>query len=287
MALATRLRSRHKVDAAMPAKPRQIRLQARSPQRGVAAVETAAGILDVLRRAPASLGVGAIAQACGLSPSRVHHYLVSLLRTGLVRKEETRYGLGPFAIRIGLTAVDRLDVQHSSAALLHDLSALTDEASFFSIWSSQGPVIVRWQQGRHPLTVYARLGVAMPLLKSATGQVFGAWGPPRQVSNLLAAELRRLPLAQRRSERERLRVQKRDALRYGCGITRGEVLPEISAVAAPVFDRKSRLAGAFTVLGMRRRLDVSPSGQAAHAVRETAHRLSVELGYRGRPIYDL
>lgn len=256
-------------------------------QRGVAAVETAAKILDVLRRAPASLGVGSVAQASGLSPSRVHHYLVSLLRAGLVRKEDTRYGLGPFAIRIGLTAVDRLGVQHSSAALLHDLSAVTAEASFFSIWSSQGPVIVRWQQGRHPLTVYARLGVAMPLLGSATGQVFAAWGPARQVASLLAAELRRLPLPQRRRERERLKAERREVLHQGCGTTQGGVLPEVSAVAAPVFDHRARLAGAFTVLGMRRRLDVTSGSPAARAVREAAHRLSLELGYRGRRIYDL
>ncbi len=258
----------------------------RGPQRGVAAVEVAATILDALRTAPAPLGVTAIAHASGLAPSRVHHYLVSLLRTGLVRKDETRYSLGPFAIRMGLTAVDRLDIQHFSAPFLHDLSARTEEASFFSIWSSQGPVIVRWQQGSRPLTVYARLGVAMPLIRSATGQVFTAWGPPSQVADIVAAELRRYPPDQRRAERKAVQRRTEEARRHGCGITRGGMLPEVSAVAAPVFDHKARLAGALTVLGLRRSFDAAPDGAAARAVRTVARQLSAKLGHKLSLIYD-
>ncbi|TWT13895.1 IclR family transcriptional regulator [Reyranella sp. CPCC 100927] len=259
---------------------------ARGPQRGVAAVEVAATILDALRTAPAPLGVTAIAHASGLAPSRVHHYLVSLLRTGLVRKDETRYSLGPFAIRMGLTAVDRLDIQHFSAPFLHDLSARTEEASFFSIWSSQGPVIVRWQQGSRPLTVYARLGVAMPLIRSATGQVFTAWGPPSPVADIVAAELRRYPPDQRRTERKAVQRRTEEARRHGCGITRGGMLPEVSAVAAPVFDHKARLAGALTVLGLRRSFDAAPDGAAARAVRTVARQLSAKLGHKMSLIYD-
>jgi len=265
------------------------KLKGRTPpvqQRGVAAVEVAAAILDALRTAPAPLGVTAIAHACGLAPSRVHHYLVSLLRTGLVRKDESRYSLGPFAIRMGLTAVDRLDVQHFSAPFLQDLSARTQEASFFSIWSSQGPVIVRWQQGSRPLTVYARLGVAMPLIGSATGQVFTAWGPSSPVADIVAAELRRLPPQQRGAERKAVQRRTEDARHHGCGVTRGGMLPEVSAVAAPVFDRNARLAGALTVLGLRRSFDPSPDGDAARAVRRVARQLSAKLGHKASLIYD-
>ncbi|MET4575931.1 IclR family transcriptional regulator [Ottowia thiooxydans] len=250
-------------------------------QRGVAAVESAAAILDVLHKAQVPLGVTSIAKASGFAPARVHHYLVSLLKTGLVHKEEdpVRYGLGPFAIRLGLTAVDRLEIQHFSAPFLHELSTETGEASFFSIWSPAGPVIVRWEQGLRPLTVFARLGTVMPLLRSATGQVYCAWGPGVAVAEAVERALLQLPPSERAAERAACKVRTEEARRMACGTTRGSMLAEVSAVAAPVFDRDGHLAGVMTVLGLLQGFDASPKGKMAKAVRRVSRQLSEKLGY--------
>ncbi len=244
-------------------------------------MESAAAILDVLHKAQVPLGVTSIAKASGFAPARVHHYLVSLLKTGLVHKEESpvRYGLGPFAIRLGLTAVDRLEIQHFSAPFLHELSTETGEASFFSIWSPAGPVIVRWEQGMRPLTVFARLGTVMPLLRSATGQVYCAWGQGATVAEAVERALLQLPPEERAAERVACRVRTEEARHMACGTTRGSMLAEVSAVAAPVFDREGNLAGVMTVLGLLQGFDASPKGAMANAVRRVSRRLSEKLGY--------
>lgn len=246
-------------------------------------MEVAAAILDVLQQARTALGVSAIARASGFAPAQVHHYLVSLVRTGLasVQGKPARYSLGPFAIRLGLTAVDQIEVQHYSAPFLHELSARTEEASFFSVWSALGPVIVRWEQGRRPLTVYARLGTAMPLLHSATGQVFLAWGPQPDVAQAMEKALREVPPGRRPAERDAVLRLVEEARRAVCGTTWGAMLPEVGAVSAPVFDRDDRLAGAVTVLGLLKTFDASPSGPTARALREVAAAFSAKLGHQG------
>jgi DNA-binding IclR family transcriptional regulator len=252
-------------------------------QRGVGAVEVAATILASLQQAPAPLGVAAIAQDCGFAPSLVHHYLVSLVRTGLASTEgrPARYCLGPFAIRLGLTAVDRIEAQHSSAIFLHQLSFETGEASFFSVWSTQGPVIVRWEQGRRPLTVHARLGIAMPLLHSATGQVFLAWRPPSEGVEAMEKALREIPPSRRSAERQLVLQLVDEARRCGFGTTCGAMLPDVGALSAPVFARDEQLAGALTVLGLLKSFDATPSGPTAAALRRSAAKFSARLGYQG------
>lgn len=245
-------------------------------------MEIAASVLDALHRAQGPLGVSAIAQASGLAPARVHHYLVSLVKTGLVRRSGAppRYSMGPFAIRLGLAAVDKLEVQHFSAPFLHQVSSRTHEASFFTVWSDPGPVIVRWEQGHRPLTVYARLGTVMPLLRSATGDVFCTWGDEQLIADGLAKALLQYPPSQRSSERAALRERVEHTLHSCCGMTCGALLHDVSAVAAPVFGEHGDLAGAITVLGLLRDFDATPEGFNARCVRSAAEELSRKLGYR-------
>src|SRR5207237_1199593 len=151
----------------------------------------------------------------GFAGARVHHDLVSLVKTGLVQKggSPARHALGPFAIRLGLPAVDRLEAQHFCAPCLHQVSTKTLEASFFSVWSPSGPMIVRWEQGSRPLTVFARLGTLMPLLRSATGDVYWAWGTSAPVKEAVEKALLQLAPSQRQAERSALALRVADSRR--------------------------------------------------------------------------
>lgn len=255
--------------------------QTMSKQRGVSAVEVAAAILDVLYQARAPLRVIEISRACGFASAQVHHYLVSLVRTGFVRREGSpvRYALGPFAARLGLAAVDTLEIQHVSAPFLQALSDKTAEASFFSIWSPQGPLIVRWHQGQRPLTVYARLGTVMPLLRSATGEVFLAWGDRDAVDVAIENTLLHYPPDQRDGQRVDLDVRRSLARRRGYGATSGGMFKDIDAISTPIFERGGKLAGALTILGLAASIDVSPESTVVAATLDVARDFSAKMGF--------
>lgn len=53
-------------------------------QRGVAAGETAAVVLEALRASREAPGLAGLAQVTGLPKPQLPHYLVSLCRSGLV-----------------------------------------------------------------------------------------------------------------------------------------------------------------------------------------------------------
>jgi len=67
------------------------------------------------------MSLQALAALSGMSTSHLHHYLVSLVKVGLVRRDLGHYVLGSFAPELGLVAADNMDLQHASAGWLRQL----------------------------------------------------------------------------------------------------------------------------------------------------------------------
>lgn len=249
-----------------------------STQRGVASVEVAGAILKALRGANRDVGLQELADLTGIASSRLHHYMVSLLRTGLVFKDPAshRYVLGTFALELGLVAADNLSTQHASASWLRQLSTATKESTFFAAPSPHGALIVRWEQGSRPLTVHARLGTVMPILSSATGLVALAFKAPHS-ADVFEAELRRIDPARREAVRRKRAKEAEQARRDGVASARGTVISNVYALSCPVITRSAQVAGMVTVLGLGNYFDADPEGKACKLLRRCAHEFGERL----------
>ncbi len=69
----------------------------------------------------------------------------------------------------------------------------------------------------------------------------------------------------------------------GFATARGEREPDLSAVAAPVFDGSGELAAILGVQGPSSRFDASAMAAAIPAVCEHARAISAALGHRAAP----
>jgi DNA-binding IclR family transcriptional regulator len=80
-------------------------------KNGVQSLEIGMTILQAISSGHRSMMLKDIAAAADMPASKVHRYVVSLVRSGLVEQDPmtSRYDLGPFALSLGLVAVDRLD----------------------------------------------------------------------------------------------------------------------------------------------------------------------------------
>jgi DNA-binding IclR family transcriptional regulator len=245
-------------------------------QRGVASVEIAGTILHSLRSSQAPMSLKALAALSGMSTSHLHHYLVSLVRVGLVRRDLGRYALGSFALELGLVAADNLDLQHLSAGWLRQLSAETGESSFFAVSSPQGALIVRWEQGSKPLTVHARLGTVMPILTSATGLVWLSMDPDNSAS-MFESELRRIAPALRQRVREARLLDAAAVRKQGIAVALGSMIGNVNALSCPVISRSSKLAGILTVLGLGGNFNPEPKGSTARQLLNCARSFGARL----------
>lgn len=248
-------------------------------QFGVQSVEIGLRVLAVVAHAYQPLMLRDIAKAVGMPAAKVHRYLVSLAREGMVEQDGAgrRYGLGPLALTVGLAALHQLDVVQCAANAVGELRDRTNQTAMLGIWGSAGPTIVRWEECRRPVAINVRVGSVLSLLDSATGLVFAAFLPRHLTEEKLGEEMR----YHDRGEVEKLLAEVRSC---GMSMVRGNQLASINAISAPVFDHTGNIAAALTLLGPERRFEVNWDSAEVEVLRSTAGQVSERLGFRRNAI---
>nr|WP_294054518.1 IclR family transcriptional regulator [Sphingomonas sp.] len=213
---------------------------AEQSRRRVQSIEVGFRVLRVLRMAEGPLPLREIAARASMPPSKVHLYLVSFVREEMAYQDPQTgyYGLGTFAIQLGLAAIRQLDVVTLAADTLAELRDRTDCAIYLSLWGDRGPCIVAKADGTLQGAFSVRLGYILPVTTTATGLVF--------LAHLPRYETERAVNAQTVQEMgESLDQVRRD----GYSSTVGMLNRNFAAIAAPVFDYSNRVAAAITLLG--------------------------------------
>lgn len=252
------------------------------PRVGIQSVELAVPLLQALVKAKAPLPLVELASATGMPRSKAHKYLASLVRTGLATQEAAggRYRLGPFALELGLSAMRGLNLLEEAQLTLNRLRDEINETASLAIWTTLGPSMVRWAQSPY-ITNTLRLGTVLPLLTSTFGRVFAAYLDRRYTETLIQAEL-----ASGTAAVAGLRTIKHveqllaDVRKEGLSIARSLIAPGVAAISAPVFDHTGGIVAAIAFTGLEGRLDASPKGRPARAIRNAAGELSRNLGAR-------
>ncbi len=251
---------------------------------GVQAIETGVVLLMALaaRRGPQMLKQ--LAEDTGIHASKVHRYMVSLQRAGLVQQDErsSLYSLGRGALQLGLAALAGLEPVSIALNSLPRLRDEVNETVGLLVWGSYGPTFVKVEESTRPVSVNSRSGSVLPLLASASGRIFLAFMPSHATDLLLKKEL---AFNQRSGGRgtittatqvnelvERTREQ-------GFSRVAGDYFPGISALSAPVFDSRGELAAAVTILGPQSAIELDASSRQSHALLAYTREISAQLGY--------
>ena len=188
-----------------------------------------------------------IAAAADMSRSQTHRYLAAYVNTGLVTQDPLTgfYALGPTAVRIGLSAISRIDVIQQSAAELRELVDTLGYTGLLSTWGDYGPTIVVWIDGQTGFTSSLSLGSVLPLESSSVGRVFLAFDFPSKVLNLLNLER---ATGKANNLAELIRTIK-IVRRRGYAAVRGDVVPGLTEISVPVFDMAGWPRAVISVVG--------------------------------------
>ena len=240
-------------------------------RRGIQSVEIGLGVLSAVASCGAPAGLSAVAQAAGLSASQTHRYLASLIAAGMVKQDARSglYDLDAGAIRIGLAGLARLDVFASADIVFPDFCRATGRTVLVAVWGDAGPTVVRWYPGHPPVITSLAIGSVMPLLRSATGFVFYAFGDRQVVDPRAQADGQGIDLPALRRRVTAARESRLD----------GDLIPGLRAIAAPVFDLQGRLVLAATALTSRP-ADAAADQAAAAALQAACRSLTEALGGR-------
>lgn len=256
---------------------RKTKMSARSrpDQRRIQSIEVGFRLIRVLEQAGGKLPLKTLSARAEMPPGKAHLYLVSFLRIGLVVQDPVtmHYGLGPYALQLGIAALQQISLPDLAQEPLAHLNARFELPAYLSLWGRMGPFIALKLDADLPTPFTIKVGFVFPLLSTATGNIFLAHLPRSETDPLVAREGRLDPAL----------LARRDAIvrqvrRDGLAISKGHLFRGFSAIAAPVLDHTGALAGSVTVLGIGSQIDRAPNGNVARAVRQAAQTLSRKLG---------
>lgn len=250
-------------------------------RRGIQSVEVALRILNEMAKAPGALTLKALADGTGMPASQVHRYLASFVRAGYARQngDSRDYELGESALKLGLSALNQVDLVRLASEAMVSVTAQTGLSSLLTVWSDRGPTIIRWERGARHVVTSLGLGSVLPALSSATGQAFLAHMHESVVTATIATEQR----ARRRARLPPVAIDSlhktlREVRDRGLAVVDGVVIPGLRAVSSPILDCEGHTALALTLMSALEPI-ANPKHPAARALRAACERLSEQAGH--------
>lgn len=251
-------------------------------RRGIQSIETGSNLLLRLSQHLRPLALKDLARAAGMTPGKAHPYMVSFLKVGFVRQTPAgHYELGPLALQLGLSRLQRMDPVKEASQLIEDLARDTNQSVAIAVWGNLGPTIVRLEEPVEPLHVNLRTGTVMSLINTATGRLFAAYLPAPMVERLLGDELSRFGHGGDGASainRETLASLLTETRKHGLSRTRGKPIPGIDALCAPVFDAEGHIVLGILAMGPTATFDSTWEGKVARALRQCAAEVSRRIG---------
>jgi DNA-binding IclR family transcriptional regulator len=250
-----------------------------SPQ-GIDAVEVAGAILQALLRCPRPARLKDIEIATGIPSAKIHRYLVSMIRCGLVRRHGSsgRYDFGLLAHQVGQVVARDNDVVAQIEARLAQFSQHVGEVVGVAQWVGNGVAFVNWFESSPEFSIRLKPGMQLGITTSATAKLLAAYLPREVTEPLVRSEL-----AERQvnatEQIERVYRDYAEIRARGIANSLGARRSGLNALSVPIFDRDGQVVVAVTALGMAPRFDADVAGSLAGQMLALAEDLSAQMGY--------
>jgi IclR family acetate operon transcriptional repressor len=239
-------------------------------------------ILELLAASPDGLVLRDVSARLEAPKSSLLPLLRALGARGyLARGLAGEYRLGPGAMDLGTAASGPTALIDAARPAVVELMRRTGETVFVGTLSSDHASIVYVDKVESDQIIQYAGGVGdrRPLHATSIGKAILAFLPAGERDAILGALSLSRHTQRTVTSLPALRASLEQVRKSGVCVTIDELVPGASGIAAPVFDRHGRVAGACAVGGPTGR--VRPRLRALAAdVKATAHALSVRLGYR-------
>lgn len=240
-------------------------------------------VLEIVARMEMPVSLTTIARSAGMSLTRTSRYLMSLTQRGYLRQDEEtgKFDLGPAVLELGMAAIARMDAVRLTADGLRDLAAATGLVAMTCVWSSNGPIVIKWEQGSAGISIHVREGTRASLVGTAAGQIFLAYLDTAEIEAVLQHDIKdwneHAPAGKKMTMKD-AEALKASIRKRGLAHSFGYHNPALSVLSAPVIERNNRLSMSLSVVGIRDTFDADFTGRPARDLKITADSLSRLLG---------
>jgi IclR family acetate operon transcriptional repressor len=249
----------------------------RKPNYPIESVDNALKLLLLFAEQKA-ISVSEASRSIGVAPSTAHRLLSMLQYYDFVcQNPATRlYEAGPTLINMGLSVVRDMDIRRIARPFMEELRSEVGETIQLTILQGKNVLFIETIESFQALRVGNRTGISLPAHCTAAGKVLLAELSLERLMQLFPDE-QLVGLTPRSLTSREALVQELAQVR-ACGYATNfeESEPDVSAVAAAIHDRLSRLQASLTVSAPSTRLPRDRVEEIAAATIRTA----AEIGKR-------
>ncbi len=243
------------------------------------ALEKGIDIIEVLAEAEQGLPVSEIAQRLDRRMSELFRIIVVMERRGWLQKdpETSRYSVTYQLLKLAHRGTPAQTLTQVAAPALHDLSIRINQSCHLVVRSgNQGLVILRQENQQRHANLSVRLGAAINLVSSCSGQVLLAHLDAAELESVLRAIPRPWPLSRAKLDKLLARVRKR-----GFEIQKSPMTAGVTDISYPVHGFDGKVAAALTVpyLHVFDKSLPTTVEQTRKLLEQAARRISQSLGW--------
>lgn len=218
------------------------------------AVRRAIEILELIAERETFRSLRAIAAATGLPKSSVARIMNTLEETEMVANERGLYVVGPRFRRLGIRALDGLDVRVLARSTMAELARATGETVSLNVRFGDIRMYVEQVESQNMLLAKGEIGRPYPLLVGAPGRALIYPLDDASVNDLLKHSKLEKYTINTPITAETVWAAIRQARELGAAIARDEVIPGLATVAVPVMDDRGSVVAALGVTGPSSRI---------------------------------
>ena len=244
-------------------------------KQGIQSLELGIQILKVVSESEKPLTITKISNLCGISKSKAHRYLISLLKTNfLTRDEDLKYSIGSELILIALRSLENIDIGKIATPYLQNLRDKVNETVALALWGEKGPFFLKWEPSNKHINLDIRQGTQISVTQSASGKIFAAFLPKEQTEQVISTELN--------GDEEKINnfYKGLDKIREKKFANTIDTLIQLFQPFLYPFLENNEIMACLVVVGFTKSLDPSEDSEIAVELKHVAKLLSYDLGYR-------
>jgi DNA-binding IclR family transcriptional regulator len=242
------------------------------------ALEKGIDIIELLAEAESGLTVSEISQRLKRGMSELFRIIIVLERRGWLQKDpdSSRYAVTYHLLKVAHRGTPALTLTQAAAPVMHDLSLRINQSCHLVVRSGiHGLVILRQENTKRHANLSVRLGSAMDLVSTCSGQLLLAHLEPAERENVLEAVPRPWKVSRVHLEKTLARIGKRGYEVQPSTITKG-----VTDISYPIRGLDDRVVAALTIPYLHVMDDSLPTTveQTRRLVEDAARRISRAIG---------
>lgn len=246
-------------------------------------VGKAINLLETLSRSKTGFTVSELSAQMGLPKTTVFRLLMTLAGKGYVEKipNSERYQLGVRLLMLGTTILDRMDLRSIARPFIEDLARKTREVVHLAILDAEEVVYIdKVESLDHPIRIYSQIGRRVPAYCTGLGKVLLSGLSDQGIDAYVAQNGLKKFTEKTITDSATLKKELAGIREKKYGIDDAEHEEGIFCVAAPLFERSRKMAGAISVSGPVIYITKERLPEIIACVTETAGNISRSLGFQ-------